>query len=40
MEAQCTQCKALFELNGETVPNTMICVCNGTDFKVLTPIEA
>jgi len=35
MEAQCTKCEALFEVNGEKVPDTMVCICNGTDFKVL-----
>jgi len=34
-EAKCTKCDALFELQGETIPEHMECVCNSTEFEIL-----
>ena len=40
MEAKCLKCDALFGLNGNAIPESMICVCNSTEFKLLAPITA
>lgn len=38
-EAQCTKCKALFEID-EAIPKNMVCFCNNKEFALLEPIGA
>ncbi len=34
MEAKCLNCGAIFELEGEIVPEGIKCFCNGIKFEV------
>ena len=40
MEAKCLNCGAVFELEGDVVPEGVRCFCNGANFKVERQVEA
>ena len=34
IDAECTGCGAIFELENQEVPGALVCMCDGKDFKV------
>lgn len=40
MEAKCLNCGAIFEFEGEIVPESVRCFCNGAKFEVKRMVEA
>ncbi len=40
MEAKCLNCGAIFEFEGEVVPESVRCFCNGAKFEVKRMVEA